>query len=224
MATIELSVEARATSGKRGARQARRSGRVPAVFYGPRRGATTLSMEAKEFATKVMSLEGSHLIRFASSEPELAGKVALVRETQVDALTGAVTHADFYEVDMSATIRVPVPIHLVGKAAGVVNGGILQPIVREVQVECLPDNIPEFVEVDVSALGIHDSIHVSALTLPSGVTPVFESDYVIVTVAAPSALEAKGEGGAGAAAEGGAAAAPAKAAPAKGGDAKGQGK
>jgi large subunit ribosomal protein L25 len=101
-----------------------------------------------------------------------------------------VIHTDLYEVDLTAKIQVRVPLHFVGKAAGVVRGGILQPIVREVEVECLPLDIPEFFNVEVSALDIGDSIHIEELPMPEGVTVVSESNLALVAVVPPTVEEA----------------------------------
>jgi len=83
-----------------------------------------------------------------------------------------------------------VPLHFIGKAEGVVRGGILQPIVREIEVECLPLDIPAFFDVDVSALDIGDSVHIEELTMPEGVTAVFESNLALVAVVPPTVEEA----------------------------------
>jgi len=109
---------------------------------------------------------------------------------QYHPISGDVIHADLYEVDLSARIQVSVPLHFVGKAAGVVRGGILQPIVREIEVECLPLDIPEFFNVEVSALDIGDSIHIEELQMPEGVTAIYESNFALVTVATPTVEEA----------------------------------
>jgi large subunit ribosomal protein L25 len=125
-------------------------------------------------------------------------------------VSGRALHADFYEVDLTERLTVAVTIHFVGKPVGVVNGGILQPILREIEIECLPTEIPDFFEVDVTALDIHDAVHASDLSLPEGVALVGDPTRTIVTVLPPS-IEAKpGE----VAAEGAAPAAEAGAAPA----------
>jgi large subunit ribosomal protein L25 len=105
-------------------------------------------------------------------------------------VSGRALHADFYEVDLTERLTVAVTLHFVGKPVGVVNGGILQPILREVEVECLPTEIPDFIEIDVSGLDIHDAIHVGQLTLPEGVTSVGDSAQTVVAVLPPS-IEAK---------------------------------
>ncbi len=209
MQTVELEAALRSGNGKGPARRLRRAGKVPAVFYGPKRPATTIVIDAKEFLQKVSALEGSHLIRFRSPTDDIADHVALVKEAQYHPVTGAVLHADFYEVDMTQRLRVRVPLHFSGKAAGVALGGILQPVQRDVEVECLPSDIPEFLDVDVTALDIHDAVHVSQLQAPQGVRVCYDTDATLVTVLPPTVEEVKVEEAA-AVAEG----APAEGAPA----------
>jgi large subunit ribosomal protein L25 len=191
METVELEADLRTTGGKGPARRLRRDGKVPAIFYGPKRTATLIAIDAKQFLQKVSALEGSHLIRFNSPVDEVANKVALVKEAQYHPVTGAVLHADFYEVDMAANLRVRVPLHFTGKAVGVALGGILQPVQRDVEVECLPADIPEFINVDVSTLNIHDAVHVSQLQAPTGVSVLYDTDATLVTVLPPTVEEAK---------------------------------
>jgi large subunit ribosomal protein L25 len=141
--------------------------------------------------------------------------MVLLREMQEHPVTGAVLHADFYEVDLTKKLEVTVPLHFTGKPIGVEEGGILQPIVREVTVMCLPTEIPAFIDVDVTALGIHDSVHVEELNVPSGIELVYDSNFTIVTVSPPTVEEVKVE----APVEGeAAAAAPAEGAPAAAGE------
>jgi large subunit ribosomal protein L25 len=188
--TLEIQANARAAGGKNHARRLRRSGKIPAVLYGPKTQAVALELDRKDFSTRVALLQGSHLVRLKSSVPALAEKVALVKEMQFHPISGDVTHADLYEVDLAAKIQVQVPLRFVGKAAGVTRGGILQPIVREVEVECLPMDIPGFFNVDVSALDIGDSIHVEEIQMPADVNLVFESNFAVVTVVTPTVEEA----------------------------------
>jgi large subunit ribosomal protein L25 len=187
--TLEIQVSAREPGSKHQARRLRREGKIPAILYGPKVQSIALELNKKEFSTRVADLEGSHLVRLKSGSTTLADKVALVKEMQYHPISGDVIHADFYEVDLTARIEVSVPLHFVGKAAGVVRGGILQPIVREIQVECLPLDIPEFFNVDVGALDIGDSIHVEELPMPKGVTAVYDSNFALVTVATPTVEE-----------------------------------
>ena len=185
METVEITIERRTGHGKGPARRLRASGKVPGVLYGPKRTTTSVAMSAEEFERKLAHLEGAHLIRLVqdgASDPELHQRMVLVREMQVHPVRGRALHADFYEVDLTERLTVSVTLHFVGKPVGVVNGGILQPILREVEVECLPTEIPDFIEVDVSGLDIHDAIHVAELTLPEGVVPVGDTTQTVVAV------------------------------------------
>jgi large subunit ribosomal protein L25 len=188
--TLEIQVEAREVGSKRQARRLRRDGKIPGVLYGPKTPAVPLELNKREFSSRVAGLEGSHLVRLKSGSTTLAAKVALVKDMQYDPITGDVIHADLYEVDLTAKIQVHVPLHFVGKAVGVVRGGILQPIVREIEVECLPMDIPEFFNVEVSALDIGDAVHVEELQMPENVTAIYESNFALVTVVPPTVEEA----------------------------------
>jgi len=194
MEMVEIKVERRAGRGKGEASKLRRAGTIPAVFYGPRRSTVAIGVKAEEFDRKLSRLEGSHLIRLVNDggkDPDLHDKAVLLREVQRHPVTDAVLHVDFFEVDLTERLTVSVPLHFIGKAAGVVAGGILQPVVREVEVECLPTEIPEFLEVDVSALGIHEAVHLADLRLPERVTPVGDPTQTLVTVLPPTVEEAK---------------------------------
>lgn len=190
METVEIQAEPRGAGKKGSAKRLRRGGKIPGVIYGPKTGTVSLEVGMREFVTRVAGLEGSHLIRFQSGSPLLANKVALVKELQLHPVTEDVVHVDFYEVDLKEKIQVKVPLHFVGKAEGVVRGGILQPIVREIEVECLPMEIPEYVEVEVSSLDIGHSLHLGDVSLPSGVMALHESNFTLVTVVPPTVEEA----------------------------------
>ncbi|MFQ5540071.1 MAG: 50S ribosomal protein L25 [Candidatus Binatia bacterium] len=190
METVEIQIEPRESSSKRRARRLRREGKLPGIFYGPKVDPVPLEVDKKEFLSRVADLEGSHLVRIKSASPLLADRVALVKEMQFHPVTGEVLHADFYEVDLTAKIRVKVPLHFVGKAVGVVQGGILQPIVREIEVECLPMDIPDYFNVEVSSLDIGHSLHVEGLPMPEGVAAIYETNFTLVTVVPPTVEEA----------------------------------
>lgn len=204
METLELQVKARDGRGKGMARSLRREGRAPAVIYGPKMTSESVSLEVREFDRKVGEGTHSHLLRLSSSDGSVAEKLVLVKDVQRDPVTRGLLHADLYEVDVRERIRVEVALNFVGKAAGVDLGGILQPIRRSVEVLCLPLKIPDEIEIDVSALGIHDAIHVSDLVPPDGVEIPHDTDFALVTVLPPVVDELRQ--GAGEAAEGAAAA------------------
>jgi len=187
--TLEIQVDARDKKRKRDAKRLLRSGKIPAILYGPKTESVALELDKRDFSSRVAGLEGSHLVRLKSASAALADKVALVKDMQYHPINGDVIHADLYEVDLSARITVNVPLHFIGKAAGVVRGGILQPIVREIEVECLPLDIPGFFDVDVSGLDIGDSVHIEELAMPEGVTAVYESNMALVAVVPPTVEE-----------------------------------
>lgn len=190
METLEIQVDAREAGSKQKARRLRRGGKIPGILYGPKTQPVALEIDRKDFSSRVADLEGSHLVRLKSNSSALADRVALVKEVQFHPITGDVVHTDLYEVDLTARIQVRAPLHFVGKAEGVVRGGILQPVVREIEVECLPLDIPEFFNVEVSGLDIGDSIHIEDLPMPAGVTAIYESNFALVTVVPPTVEEA----------------------------------
>lgn len=212
METVVLKVEDRQITTKGDSGRLRRSGKVPAVFYGPGKNGAPICVDAKEFRFKLDGLEGSHLIQLDSPGSAVNAKLALLKEVQRHPVTNTLVHIDFYEVDVNKPIEVTVPLHFIGKAAGVTAGGVLQSLRREITVECLPREIPEFIEVDVTSLALHASVHISEVALPTGVKAVYDTDDPVVVIASPTAAETKATTEA---AEGeAAAAAPAAAAPA----------
>jgi large subunit ribosomal protein L25 len=213
METAELNCEARPVRPKGVKHSIRHQGRVPAVLYGPTSKPATLSIAASELKARIAAAAHTRIIRLKSASSELDGRHVIFKDVQRAPVSGEILHADLYEVDLKRAIRVQVALRFTGKAAGVAEGGILQPLVRSVEVECLPLEIPESIEVDVSALGIHDVIHVSTIKLADNVKPHFDQDYAVVSVLPPTVAEiavpvaAAAEGAAveGAAAEGAAA-------------------
>jgi len=191
METIELGVALRDKTGKGSARELRRQGKVPAVLYGAQRTTISIAVDDKEFETKVGVVEGTHLIRLTSPIAELGGRLVLVKEVQRHPVSRQLLHTDLYEVDVTAKIKLRVPLHFIGRAEGVELGGILQPIRREIEVFCLPTEIPDYIEIDVSALGIHDAVHISDLTPPAGVEIPYDTDEALVTVLPPVVEEVK---------------------------------
>ena len=189
METIKLSVEQRQEKGKGEMGRLRRSGRVPGVFYGPGKNSVSVCVNTREFQYKVESLEGSHLIEFLSPTTDLNGKIALLKDVQHHPVTTEPLHIDFYEIDVQVPIQVGVPVHLVGKAGGVTAGGVLHYFRREIMVECLPLDIPESVEIDVTSLEINDAVRVEDLKLPSGVSALEDAQLMLASVAAPTVEE-----------------------------------
>jgi len=223
-----LSAEARSGTGKGANRKLRVAGRIPAVIYGKGRAPDSLSLDPKALET-LLHKSGAGLNTLIDLSVGGRTETVLVKELQRHPVHGRYQHVDFFKVDLTQKITVSVPIHFVGKARGVEFGGILDHPLRELEVECLPRAIPEFVEVDVSALEVGQSIHVSDLRLPEGVEVKTEGTLPVASVVLPAAeveaapVETVVEGEVAEGAE--AAAAPAEGgAPAKGGKAEGGGK
>jgi large subunit ribosomal protein L25 len=237
---FDLTVAVREQVGKGAARSMRRAGKIPAVLYG-QGDCLLLTVNPEELIKILKSHAGSTAlisltVNGAKSKPN---RTALLRDYQVDPVTGAVLHADLFEISMSKPIRVKVPIKIIGGiSAGVKEGGVLHHNMRDVHVECLPAALPDHIEVDASPLTIGSGIHVKELGAREGVRFLDDADQMVVSVAAPisdAKLEALLTSGAGAAgepevvakgkeagAEGAAGAEPAKAgAAAPAGDAKG---
>jgi large subunit ribosomal protein L25 len=215
METVILNVESRETATKGETGRIRRSGKVPAVFYGPGKIGQKVCVDAREFRMKLDGLEGSHLIQLLSPAADLNEKTVLLKEVQRHPVSSAPMHIDFFEVDVTKPITVTVPLHFIGKAQGVTAGGLLQSLRREVTVECLPREIPDFIQFDVTSLALHDTVHIADLVLPPGVKAVYDTNDAVVTIASPVA-EAKPTAAEGEAAAATAAAAAAAAAPAAG--------
>jgi large subunit ribosomal protein L25 len=209
METGELSCEKRAVRPKSTITNLRRQGRVPAVLYGPTTQPIPVSVNGAELRNRMSAASHVRIVRLKSQSSDIDGRHVIFKDVQRAPVSGELLHADFYEVDLNRTIQVEVPLRFVGRARGVADGGILQPLVRSVTVECLPLEIPEAIEVDVTGLGVHDVIHVSALTTAGNVRTVFDQDYAVVSVLPPTVAEAPV---AAAPAEGAAEAAPAEAA------------
>jgi large subunit ribosomal protein L25 len=210
METGELLCEVRPTRPKGVRHQLRREGAVPGVLYGPGTAPMAVAVNALDIKNRIAHAATMRIMKLKSSASELDGKHVMVKDVQRAPVSREILHADLYLVDLSRAIRVNVALRFIGKAAGVADGGILAPLVREVEVECLPLEIPEFFEVDVGALGIHDVIHVSEMKFTGNVKPIFDTDYAIVSVLPPTIEAAPTPAAAAEAAAGAEGAAPAE--------------
>ena len=181
-----LSVLRRADSGKGVARKTRRAGKVPGVLYGGEGEAVGLSVDGRALGLILHGEQGEHAILQLDVEghPELNGPV-MVKAVQHHPVYGQVTHADFMRIRLDEKITTLIPIVVVGRSHGVIEGGLLDHQLREIEVECLALDVPDGIEVDISELGIGDSIHVKQLLVPEGVTFVTPGDRAVVAIHAP---------------------------------------
>jgi large subunit ribosomal protein L25 len=185
--TVSLTATPRQASGKGGARQTRFRGQVPAVIYGHGRATQSLEVESKSLEKALQGVEPASTI----IELAVEGKTVktLIREIQRHPIRPDIIHVDFYEIHATEKVKLKVPVHLVGNPDGVRNaGGVLDQVTREVEIEVLPANIPDRVELDVTALKIGDSLHVRDLTIPNAKL-LTEAELTIATVVPPRAEE-----------------------------------
>jgi len=212
MSQVVFVAQNRQSKGSGEARKIRRAGRIPAVLYGRSGKAITIDLDALELANGVKIISESTIVKV-----EVDGKPydAFVKDTQRNIVDGTILHVDFYEVESGVTLRARVPIQLKGNAAGVRDGGVLEFPLHEVEVECLPKDLPQRIELDVSNLGANQSIYVRDLALSNAIrliTPVNQVVVLVKYVKEGGTTAAAGEAAA-------PAAAPAAAAPAGGGKA-----
>jgi large subunit ribosomal protein L25 len=183
MAEVTLEVSRREKSGKEIAKKLRAAGKVPAVVYGGHKEPVAIEVDRKAVSELVQ--KGEHgvrsifLLKMAGTDQQ---RHAMIKDIQIDPVSRRMTHIDFVRVVMDEVVRVTVPVHVVGTAAGVKEGGILDWQVRDLHVECLPNAIPDKIDIDVTALGIHEYQRVSDLKLPEGVKVLEDPERVVVGV------------------------------------------
>ena len=198
MEQVRLVSQFRTTTGKSAARQLRRAGQIPAVMYGGKHGNLSLVLSALDLRNLIGKGIGSHLIDLEISRDGGTEKVPVIlKEYQLDPVKRSLVHADFFEVTMDQAIEIQVPIELVGTAPGVKAGGVIEFVTRELSIECLPADILDKVDVDISALEIGSAITVKDITLSDNYTVLTDEEVVVVTVAAPLSeadLETQQEG------------------------------
>ncbi len=188
MERMIINVEKREEVGKGAARSLRRANRIPAVLY---RGGDSqpVKFSKKELLQFINSTAGQQVmvnLQFGDG----SSKLALMKDYQVDPAKGDLLHVDFFEVSLTEKVKVHVHVTIVGESIGVKrDGGILQYLLREIEVECLPDKIPGRIELDISGLEIGQSLHVSDIKLGEGVKVLTDLDEVIVNVIAPAVEE-----------------------------------
>ncbi len=194
METTTLKVAPRIMEGGPKPGALRRDGLMPAVVYGQGKKPFMLTVNMNDFKNLLNHITSQSLISLnAEGDETLSQKIVMIKELQRHPVSHKFIHADFYEVDMTKKIRVNIPVSTVGDSPGEEDGGVLQIIRRELEVSCLPGDIPETIEIDISQLEIGDSVHVSQITGLKNAEltwdPEHESDYTVLAVAAPTIEE-----------------------------------
>ena len=189
---VKLAARPRSESGRNAVKQVRARGSVPAVIYGSKTEPANLEVSRREIEALLSKAVGENIL--VELEIDEAGKktnrLSLIQEVQHHPLRGEVLHVDFHAVSMTEEIEAEIVVESFGEADGVKNfGGLLEQSIRAVTIRCLPQNLPEIIRVDVTALKVGDSIHVRDLPLPEGVQVVDDADLTVFIVAEPTVAE-----------------------------------
>ncbi|HLJ72981.1 MAG TPA: 50S ribosomal protein L25 [Thermoanaerobaculia bacterium] len=183
MAELTLEVARREEQGKGPAGRMRREGKVPAVVYGGHRETVPITVDRKAVADLIQKSEHGvrsiFLLKMAGTDQQ---RHAMIKDIQIDPISRKMTHIDFVRVVMDEVIRTTVPVHVNGSPIGVKEGGLLDFQVRELHVECLPNAIPDRIDVDISNLGMHQYVRISELQVPQGVKVLDDPERVVVGV------------------------------------------
>lgn len=189
MAISSLNGEHRSGVGKGVARKLRAAGRIPAIYYGRGKEPIPLTVNAKELDILIHGSSGNIIVDLTVGGAADGDRKALIREIQRDPVQGTILHLDLQYISLTERITVEVPLELIGIPVGVKDGGgILEHLLREIEIECLPTDIPAQLEVDVTSLAIGDSLHVSDIKAER-VTILTEAGRAIATVVPPTVLE-----------------------------------
>lgn len=185
----KLTAQARDRAGKGVARALRREGRVPAVVYGDKKSPDLISLGYHE----IMNLwnKGSFMSNLLDLEIDGKSQRVLPRDVQLDPVRDFVLHVDFLRLSKGATITVEVPVQFINEeeSPGIKRGGVLNVVRHEVELSCPAESIPSSIKIDLTGIDIGDSIHISSVKLPEGVTPtITDRDFTVATLAAPAAL------------------------------------
>jgi large subunit ribosomal protein L25 len=197
MAEVTLEVTRRESTGKEQAKKLRRDGKVPAVVYGGHKEPVAITVDRKAVTELVTKSEHGvrsvFLLKMSGTDQQ---RHAMIKEITIDPISRKMKHIDFVRVVMDEKIKVIVPVHPVGTAIGVKEGGLLDFQVREVHIECLPTAIPDSIDVDVTELGSHDYLRIKDLKLPEGAKVLDDPERVVVGVthARAEVSEAAAEG------------------------------
>jgi large subunit ribosomal protein L25 len=183
MEAKELKACIRSESGKGPARRYRKNEQIPAVFYGRGQDATLLSVNAADLLKIIKEKKKNIFIKLLIEGDTHPEKLSLMKELQIEPVSRRFYHADFYEIRMDRKLTLEIPLRFVGIPIGVQNGGELQHLKRDLKVSCLPSDLPDFIDLDVSVLDIGNSIKVQDIKVPEGITVLDPGDVGVAMVA-----------------------------------------
>jgi large subunit ribosomal protein L25 len=187
----KLTAERRSDAGKGVARKLRAAGKVPAVLYGQGVEPTPLTVESRDLSHLLHGSAGANVLVDLIVDGE--EHLAIPREIQRDHIHSKWVHVDFLAVSRTQTITVSVPVHETGEAVGVKEGGVVEHHLREVQIECLPQDVPDEILVDITNVELGEMIHVSDLVAPKGSTILTNPDDAILSVITPALLRVEAD-------------------------------
>ena len=194
MEQIDINATVRKTTGNSPARGLRREGFIPAVLYGPKTEPILLSVNIKELEQILKKGNvGSIIFNLVIQNGKKITKPAMIKELQSHPVSGSYLHVDFYEIDMKRKINVMIPVVAKGKAKGIELGGLLQVVRRELEVLCLPGDIPKAIEIDITDLDVGEAIHVEDLKLGDNIEFLADPSVAVVTVLSPKVEAAEAE-------------------------------
>jgi len=185
-----LEATLREKTGKGPARRYRMQGYIPAVMYGYK-GTKRIAVRRAEFESIFEEIGEHSIITLNLNDKEKVD--VIVKDYQIDPVRKSLIHLDFLEIESGKELRTEIPIKIVGESKGVKKGGILEEFLREIEVECLPKDLPEYIELDISDLDLGDSFHVSDLKVKEGIKILSSPDQVILTIGVPSKVAAAAE-------------------------------
>ena len=178
---LELKAKPRTTKGNSPARALRRDGAIPAVIYGPGKASVALSVNVYDLE-QALKAAGSRQIFVDLAIEGGETRKAMLKELQQHPVSGSFIHADFYEVALDRKMRVMIPVTTVGKCQGVEMGGMLQIIRRELEALCIPSDIPDVIEIDITEMDVGDSVHVEDIAVEGDVELVHDVNFTILTI------------------------------------------
>jgi len=194
METTTLNAFIRNESGKGPARRLRQKGLAPAVFYGPKAEAIPITISSVDFLKILRDGQENKFIKLMiDDQGKIMEKLSMIKEFQIEPISRKMLHADFYEISMDHKLTMDVPIHFKGQPVGLEDGGELLHIKREIRISCLPGDLPEFIEVDISHLKIGDSIKIQDIPCGEHINVLDHADAPVAIVSAAKVAAAAPE-------------------------------
>ena len=190
MEFLELKVNKRKSVGNGPARALRRQKKTPAVLYGPQIESTLLTVNNADLEQAIKKSKGGQVfLNLMIQNGKAVSHYAMIKELQTHPVSGDFIHIDFYEIALERKIKVKVPVVTKGKSTGVELGGVLQVVRRELEVSCLPAQIPDAIEIEITDLDIGDSVHIEEIHLEGDIEIDTDVNFTVVTVLSPKVEE-----------------------------------